>query len=141
MDAIIERHVSHLREQVDAAVAAPLPSPLQRFLRLFSGGVQHREHSAEISGELAERGNELMHMRALDATAKALHEPVVALLRQAHEQREIECEHPEAAAAVFLVIVGQLVDRDLFGWVEARDAVRLPCWMCLRNFTMAGSPS
>ena len=125
LTAVIDRQVAHLRAHADAIAADGSIPPLARALRLLGGGIPPRPGAAELAAELERSGNELMHLRALDATTRSLVVPLARILADACAAGEIACTDPEATAAALLVVTGHLIDRDLLGWMRGADHERI----------------
>ena len=64
---------------------------------LGGGFAPRRPETAAISTELEQDGNELMHMRAIDATINALIPPLADLLGRATANGDIDCPNPNIA--------------------------------------------
>lgn len=122
MYAVIDKNVALLKSQVESYMAESTQPPLAQFTMILGGGfAPRRPETTAISTELEQDGNELMHMRAIDATIKALIPPLADLLERAATSGDIDCPNPDAAAAAVLVFSAQLLDRDLLGWVKTRN--------------------
>lgn len=117
MEAVIDRQVSRLREQVELLAGQRDVPALQRVLGLFSGLVRPPE-SEGLATELERDGNELLHLRALNATSLALMPTLAQIVADGVAEGTMQAAHPEAAAAALLAIIATLVDADLFGWVR-----------------------
>ena len=109
MYAVIDKNITLLKDQVESYMAESTQPPLAQFTMI-------------------QDGNELMHMRAIDATINALIPPLADLLGLATANGDIDCPNPNIAAAAILVLSAQLLDRDLLGWVKTRDIATI------RNF-------
>lgn len=129
MYAVIDKNITLLKTQVESYMAESTQPPLDQFTMILGGGfAPRRPETAAISTELEQDGNELMHMRAIDATINALIPPLADLLGRATASGDIDCPNPNIAAAAILVLSAQLLDRDLLGWVKTRDIATI------RNF-------
>ena len=129
MYAVIDKNITLLKTQVESYMAESTQPPLAQFTMVLGGGfAPRRPETAAISTELEQDGNELMHMRAIDATINALIPPLADLLGRATANGDIDCPNPNIAAAAILVLSAQLLDRDLLGWVKTRDIATI------RNF-------
>lgn len=125
MTAVIDRHVEHFRVAAEEIAARSEPSAFERLLMVVGGGLEPREHAQGIAERLAEHGSELMHLRALNESVRALTPAVARLLEASNAEGATSVADPRATAAVLLTITSQLVDRDLLGWVAAGDSERL----------------
>lgn len=129
MYAVIDKNITLLKTQVESYMAESAQPPLAQFTMILGGGfAPRRPETTAISTELEQDGNELMHMRAIDATINALIPPLADLLGRATANGDIDCPNPDIAAAAILVLSAQLLDRDLLGWVKTRDIATI------RNF-------
>ena len=129
MYAVIDKNITLLKTQVESYMAESAQPPLAQFTMILGGGfAPRRPETAAISTELEQDGNELMHMRAIDATINALIPPLADLLGRATANGDIDCPNPDIVAAAILVLSAQLLDRDLLGWVKTRDIATI------RNF-------
>ena len=129
MYAVIDKNITLLKTQVESYMAESAQPPLAQFTMILGGGfAPRRPETTAISTELEQDGNELMHMRAIDATINALIPPLADLLGRATANGDIDCPNPNIAAAAILVLSAQLLDRDLLGWVKTRDIATI------RNF-------
>lgn len=123
MDAVIARHLGRLSALAQQVADQREVPALQRFMLLLGG--QRPENDEGLTTELERDGNELMRMRALNATVTALTPPLAQIFADGVAEGTFKIADPEATAAVFITITTQLVDRDLLGWVRRRDLQRL----------------
>lgn len=114
MRAIIELRVAELVDRAEELAAEPGLAPLEQLLAIL--GSNAGGEPDELVAELERDGNELMHLRALDATIEVFTPVVARVLAAGRETGAFRLEDPEATAAAFLVVSAQLVDRDLLGW-------------------------
>ena len=95
MYAVIDKNITLLKNQVESYMAESDQSPLAQFTMILGGGfAPRRPETTAISTELEQDGNELMHMRAIDATIKALIPPLADLLERAATSGDIDCPNP-----------------------------------------------
>ncbi len=121
MTAVIERQVAELAASA-AEIAADTSRPaLERIGLILGGGLAPSKDRDDLSDELERSGNELMHLRALDATCTALLEPLRQTIAAAVAQGEVTPVDPEPAAGTLLLLAAHAVDRDLFGWAARGD--------------------
>lgn len=125
MTAVIERQVAGLVTSAEQIAADRSQPALARAARIVSGGLDRPATVDQLGEELERSGNELMRLRALDATCQALLGPLRQCLAEAVTNREIDPIDPEPAAATLLLLGAHAVDRDLFGWSAAGDLARL----------------
>lgn len=125
MTAVIERHTSDLRANAEAIADQPEVPAFTRLLQLLGGGLTSGAHADSTAERLAEPGTEAMHTRALDATLAAVLPSLSRILADAKTEGSIAVADPEASAAVLIVLIGQLIDRDVFGWCAAPNWQRL----------------
>lgn len=114
MRAIIELRVGELVERAEETAAAPGLAPIERLIAMLASNAGGEPD--DLVAELERDGNELMHLRALDAMVAAFTPVIARVLADGRDDGSLRLDDPEATAAAFLAVSAQLVDRDLLGW-------------------------
>lgn len=115
MNAVIDRRVAEISTRF-SALADQHEIPALTRLFLLMSDADRPANDAELTSEIARDGNELMQLRAMNATITTLTPPLARLLADGVAEGTMDISDPTVTAAVFLSMTTLLIDRDLMGW-------------------------